>query len=121
MMAGVNFKKCIIHPDAYTAKTPVTTDPNWEDGIFKPRKYCKSIKLDLTQVPVLDDYTFWYFGLHDKNTVEIYRNDIKDVAHLKNRETVVCIDIMTDRDPATWTLWPYSKSKGWLEKITQPI
>lgn len=117
---GINFKRRLVHPNARRQLPPITADASWEDKVkYYPTK--KTITLDLSEVPILDDYEFWYFGLHDESYVEIYRNDIKDVDHLVKRQNTIEIDTVLDREPKTYTLWPVSKSKGWQTKIVRPV
>lgn len=121
MFVGLNFQRKIIHPDSNKKLAPITTDPNWEQNVTPPQVFKKTLTLNLANVPVLDDYDFWYFGLHDKNNVEVYRKDFKESEYLVGRKTDVDIDTMVDREPVTWTLWPVSKSQGWQQKIVHNI
>lgn len=79
-------------------------------------------------VPVVDDYDFWYVGCHDAAGKELCRRDahVADIArHLKSGGDWVdfTYDFVLEagRDPQTFTVWPHSKSQGWLAKITKPI
>lgn len=121
MFAGVNFKKKLIHPEAKKKLPPVTTDPNWEDKVNPPVYFDKTITLDLTDVPVMDDYERWYFGLHNHEYVEIWRQDFVTAEYLTERKNTIHIKATLDHEPKSWTLWPVSKSKGWLQKIVKPI
>jgi hypothetical protein len=121
MFAGFNFKRMIIHPDNNKKLAPITTDPNWEANVVPPQIFKKTIELDLSKVPMLDDYQFWYFGLHDADNLEIYRKDFREKEYLVGRKTTVDIDTTVDRTPVTWVLWPVSASKGWQEKIVGKI
>lgn len=120
LFAGVNFKRRLIHPDVKRQLPPITTDLDWEEKI-KTYPIKKTITLDLSEVPILNDYDFWYFGLHDEHYVEVYRKDIKDYDHLVGRQVTVEIDTVLDHEPKTWTLWPVSKSEGWKTKIVRPL
>lgn len=120
IFAGVNFKRLIIHPRANKQLPPISRDFDWESKI-KRVPFNQTITLDLTDVPVLDDYERWYFGLHNKENIEIWRSDFLEAEYLVDRKNTIHIDTTLDHEPKTWTLWPVSKSKGWLTKITRPI
>lgn len=69
---------------------------------------------------------FWYVGFHDGAEQEIYRQDAhgEELNRLIARnanESVVVRRFRSVRQPATWTVWPYDYSSGWLHKLTLPL
>jgi len=71
-----------------------------------------------------DDYEFFYIGAHNKHGVEIIRRDLsaKEVYnYFKNGNIDYQFKFITAEIPATYTIWPVSKSKGWLDKIVKPV
>lgn len=73
---------------------------------------------------MLDDFDFFYIGAHDADYDEIYREDLvgDDIyKHLKNEWIDFRLIFLADRIPKTYTIWPHSKSKGWLERIIKDV
>jgi hypothetical protein len=70
----------------------------------------------------VDDYGFWYVGVHDARGQEIFRLDA-DPAEIRTLldddapTAVVRRSFESDRDPASWVVWPVSRSRGWLDRI----
>ncbi len=67
------------------------------------------------------DLSFWYIGICDKNRNEIYRRDLppQELAPLAGQQSeieLVC-ELQSGSIPAGWTVWPVSRSLGWLQKI----
>jgi hypothetical protein len=72
----------------------------------------------------MDDYDFFYVGAHDENDDEIFREDLtggKLKKHLSHEWVDYRLIFLSNRIPKTFTVWPHSKSKGWLNKITKPV
>jgi hypothetical protein len=70
----------------------------------------------------LNDPHFWYVGIHDESNTEIFRKDVssKDLPPLLAQNSPYIIiedDVVSDRVPMTWTVWPVSCSQGWLAKL----
>jgi len=71
-----------------------------------------------------DDFDFFYVGAHDADGNEIHRKDWvqPDIDYYIN-ETQEWIDkrfiFLANAIPDTYTIWPHSKSKGWLNKIVR--
>ena len=67
------------------------------------------------------DFSFWYIGVHDEHHNEIYRRDLSraeiDSLPLKGPEMVLVCELQSGSIPAGWTVWPVSRSSGWLKKI----
>ena len=68
-----------------------------------------------------DDFSLWYIGVHDEYQNEIYRRDLSPAElaalTLKQPEIVLVCELQSGSIPATWTVWPVSRSRGWLKKI----
>lgn len=67
------------------------------------------------------DFSFWYIGVHDENENEIYRRDLlpAELESLPRQqpEIVLVCELQSGSIPAAWTVWPVSRSLGWLKKI----
>lgn len=64
---------------------------------------------------------FWYIGVYDESHNEIYRRDLSpaelEPLSLQQPETVLVCELQSGSIPAAWTVWPVSRSQGWLRKI----
>jgi hypothetical protein len=94
---------------------------DWADRILTWRIL---INLDPAAMPpsALIDPFFWYVGIHDRDGEEIHRRDVSEqdlVGLLAGRVSPIVIErqFESTREPLTWTVWPYSRSRGWLERI----
>jgi len=73
-----------------------------------------------------DDYTFFYVGCHDAEGNEIYRKDLQEQEikkHLQHEWIDFRFIFMSDptKKAVTYTIWPHSKAKGWMNKIDKKI
>lgn len=70
------------------------------------------------------DYDFWYVGAHDAEYQEIHRKDLVEheiKKHLQHEWVDYRFIFLADKKPVTYTIWPHSKSKGWLERIVKQV
>jgi hypothetical protein len=121
--AGLSFK----HKRAQDYTTRFQEPPNppmpadWAEAI---RSWRVVAAIDRTALPelALRDPAFWYVGTHDADGQEIYREDLKE-EELQYLVAAGSPRILIERrfeshaEPLTWTVWPFSKSAGWLDKI----
>tara|TARA_B100000700_G_C14380262_1_gene550063 strand:- start:52 stop:510 length:459 start_codon:yes stop_codon:yes gene_type:complete len=125
--AGLNFKLRAVQQHTMNRENPpnpVTwkTDEEWEDTFCT--KSSVNINVPLSDVDQPSDCQFWFVGAHDKSDKEIYRKDMeaKEVEkHIKNNNVSINLDFSSSSKPATWTIWPFSRSKQWMEKLTRKI
>jgi hypothetical protein len=69
------------------------------------------------------DYEFWAVAFHNNKDETIFRKDadadeIKNMMKDPDGYCKVWRDFQTSERPAYWVVWPFSKSKGWCERIT---
>ena len=101
---------------------PVSDENGWQPGVMDPYRY--TISLAPEDLPEVDDIDFWYVGAHDDAGIEIDRQDLDGddlaafVSAPPHRRT---LRFEAATGPATWTVWPHSTSRGWLERITRPV
>ena len=82
------------------------------------------IRLQANQFPAdgWSDFSLWYIGVHDENQNEIYRRDLSqselEPLSLQQPEIVLVCELQSGSIPPAWTVWPVSRSRGWLKKIT---
>jgi hypothetical protein len=95
-------------------------DPNWAEEIYSWLVRIR-IKSDEFPTDAWRDFSFWYIGVHDENHNEIYRRDLspEELEPLSRHQPeieLVC-ELQSGNIPASWTVWPVSRSRGWLRKI----
>jgi hypothetical protein len=122
--SGLNFKKRGVQQytiDNKFAPNPVIEDvEEYEKSFLGIYKHC--IDIGYNQVPE-NDYQFWCVAFENSNGDTIYRqdeteNEIKNKYNDPDGYIKIWRSFHTEEKPAKWVVWPYSKSKGWCEKIT---
>jgi hypothetical protein len=122
--AGINFKKRAVQKftlDNNIAPNPVLYGEEFEKSFLIIFKHC--IDIPYSKVPE-DDYEYWVVACHkggDDNT--LFRKDLlpEEIKRLKNDPDGYCkiwVEFQTDAKPDYWVVWPYSKSKGWCDRMT---
>jgi Glycosyltransferase (GlcNAc) len=120
--AGLSFR--LRRAQDYTSRSEEPPNPkvpaNWEKEIFS---WLIRIRLNREDFPVKgwDDFSFWYIGVQDELGNEVYRRDLSatEVAALPldQPEFVLVCELQSGSIPATWIVWPVSRTLGWLGKI----
>ena len=122
--AGVLFSKRAVQqytidknypPNPYTFKN----EDEWKESFLSIFKHC--IDLDLNRVPE-NDYEFWVVAFHNSKDETLHRHDadINEINRLKldpDNVGKIWREFNTSERPTYWVVWPYSKSKGWCERI----
>jgi hypothetical protein len=124
--AGLDFAELRVQRWTVEARLPPNPPPgpdDWLSGVKEPFRY--TICLEADEVPTADDVDFWYVGAHDESEREVDRQDLdaEGIAELlaegpPYRKTMA---FEAATGPATWTVWPHSKSEGWLPRVTRPV
>jgi glycosyltransferase involved in cell wall biosynthesis len=96
------------------------TEEEWLDSYASIFKHC--IDIGFTQVPE-KDYEFWVVAFHDEKDETLFRKDadINEINMMMNDPDGYCKvwrDFQTVHKPKYWVVWPFSKSKGWCDRIT---
>lgn len=95
-------------------------DNEWKDSFSTIFKHC----IDIThQLVPEDDYEFWVVAFHNSNDETLFRKDAteSEIKNMKNDKDGYCKiwrEFITSAKPSYWVVWPYSKSKGWCDRIT---
>jgi len=95
-------------------------DPDWAQTF---NTWQVQIEVNRASLPsaALDDPAFWYVGIHDHDDLELYRRDVtsSEFDAVVTGQTQIIIERSFDssRLPTKWTVWPKSRSAGWLQKI----
>jgi len=123
--SGLLFSKRAIQQETIDKKYPPNTynyasEEDWMNSFASIFKHC--IDIGYSQVPE-EDYDFWAVAFHDENDETIYRKDAdqNEIKNMKNDPDGYCKvwrEFQTTAKPKYWVVWPYSKSKGWGERIT---
>ena len=110
--------------DNNLAPNPVISDPQeYYDSFLNIFKHC--IDIGYHQVPERD-YDYWVVAFHDKDDNTMYRkdSDVNEISEYFRDPDGYCKvwrEFQTKVKPAYWVVWPYSKNKGWCERITGNI
>jgi glycosyltransferase involved in cell wall biosynthesis len=125
--AGINFKLRAVQQYTLESKTPpnpqrYSDDQDWLDSFCKQQR-CR-ILLGRDEIPKETDCDFWYIGAHNRDGEEIFRQDvtgeeIKCDINVSRWEKVM--EFWCDDAIATWTVWPHSRTKGWLDRISKVV
>tara|TARA_B100001123_G_scaffold443407_1_gene589415 strand:+ start:4055 stop:5326 length:1272 start_codon:yes stop_codon:yes gene_type:complete len=125
--AGLNFKLRAAQQYTLDRKNPPNpvqeeAEDAWIESFCVKNKV--KINIPMSEVDHTDDIKFWFVGAHDNSNKEIYRQDLvaeKINVFAKSGTVNLDLDFMSSSRPHTWTIWPYSKSKQWLTKLTKKI
>jgi hypothetical protein len=128
--AGIHFKKRAIQEETLNNTIPPNnhkkykTEEEWENSFLQIFKHC--IDLPTSKFPE-NDYTFWCVAFERADGSSIYRKDVdfneverllRDAKDPNGDKYIKLWRIFnTPEKPHHWVVWPYSKSKGWGEKI----
>lgn len=74
---------------------------------------------------VLDDIDFCFVGAHDEDGNELHRKDLTGAQFKNYINDSGWIDyrfiFLSSVAPSSYTVWPHSKSKGWLDRVVKKI
>ena len=107
LYAGINFKKCLLHPDTILQKNPPINDISykWNFDIIYYTFTLNIPKIDMTEIMFLGIF------VEDNHGTNLFRQDLTEYIDILN------ISIQTHLKPYKWEFWPYSKTVGWSDKI----
>ena len=84
-----------------------------------------TVKILITEdIDKSDDISFWYVGIQNKNGDELQRRDFDRDFLDKVREQKIDqedFSCYTNDVPYQYVIWPFSKTKGWGERIVRVI
>lgn len=129
--AGMSFKYRGVQQCVLDRKEPIVdykvydSEEEWKASITRSNDIRVLVSTKELKTGV-DDYDFWYLGSHDENNNEIYRKDkteseIKQLLAGKPEWLDFRFIYLSNRIAKTYTVWPHSKSLGWLDKITKDV
>jgi len=123
--SGISFKKRSVQQytlDKGIPPNPVLSDEEYEKSYVRMFKHCIDVGYD--KVPE-KDYEYWVVAFHreGEGDTTLYRKDadINEINRLMKDPDGYCKiwrEFQTSVQPKYWVVWPFSKSKGWCERIT---
>ena len=123
--AGLLFSKRAVQK--YTLEKNYPPNPNYstETEFFASfaEIFDYEIKLDKTNLTE-PDYNFWAVIFHNEKGDEIFRKDADklEIQSLLSKDNIkIKRSFLAYQTPKTWTVWPYTESKTWVEKFTGVI
>ena len=99
------------------------SENDWKESFVKDFEYC--ISVDRSKLPE-NDYEFWVVAFHREGGETLHRQDadINEINFLTREEPQmynICRKFQTAEKPNYYVVWPFSKSKGWCEKIEKKL
>jgi hypothetical protein len=123
--AGVLFSKRAVQRYTLDKKNPPNpynydSEEEWLNSFSSIFKHCIDIYFHM--IPE-DDYEFWVVAFHNEKDETLHRQDAdeNEIRNMKNDPDGYCKvwrEFNTTERPKYWVVWPYSKSKGWCDRIT---
>jgi hypothetical protein len=123
--AGIRFENRSVQQYTIDKQYPPNpydfeNEEDWKNSFSTIFKHCIDITHKL--VPE-DDYEFWVVAFHDSKDETIFRQDAteSEIRNMKSDPDGYCKiwrQFITNIKPTYWVVWPYSKSKGWCDRIT---
>ena len=120
--AGISFgaRKAQIYTMRADEPPNPPMPPAWEEQI-----YTWLVRLAFPAAAVREeaiaDASLWYIGIHDALGNEIYRRDLTRVEvqalPAGQPQIVLVCELQSGSVPASWTVWPLTRSSGWLPKV----
>ena len=124
--AGILFRKKYIHPDTFE-KGHSEDLGHWEyvkPVISKNKKYIVSYTLKRTESIQDESQYCCRIAMLDKNGEVIKVDNLtgKSLDILRRKEEKHMYEVVeTNKVPKSVAIWPYSNSKGWLDRIVKPL
>jgi len=123
--AGLRFETRGIQQETIDKKYPPNTynfetEEEWKESFSTIFKHC--IDVNYASVPE-KDYEFWVVAFHNDKDETLYRkdadiNEINGFFRDPDGYCKVWREFNTTQRPKYWVVWPYSKSKGWCDRLT---
>lgn len=123
LYAGIDFAKRRLHRETVQGLEPPCSyvdDAQWERAFLSD--YRLALRWKIEDIEKCEDYHFIYFGIEDASGNVLFRYDASSTAP----ETQLVSDskevqFSASSAPAKLVIWPVSRSKGWLKKVTYAL
>lgn len=118
--AGVHFATQQIHP-VVKKQSYVESMPDYDNWTSSATKYAFDISIDANEVNQADDLDFCFVGVEDNRGNLLFRHDLRgeELQRYCRNSQLYHIVFEDYREPHVCIIWPYSKSKQWLNKVTK--
>jgi hypothetical protein len=120
-LRGVSDRALLNLPPPEPAEDVV--DERWSARFVRQQRV--RIELSSQDVPSgVDDFDFWYLGAHSTGGHELFRQDLHgaELREFLGRQPPQWeLAFHSAQFVDSWTVWPHSRSRGWLEKITKQV
>lgn len=127
--AGISFKYRGVQQQTLDKKLPpnnfgYNTEDEWKNSMARSNDI--RVLLNKSELgEFLDDYDFFYVGAHNAEGKELYRKDLtkQQIYNYYNHGEWIDYQMifLTTEIPATYTIWPHSESRGWMNKIDRKV
>ncbi len=120
--AGLSFR--LRKGQNYTLRSEEPPNPEASPG-WASEIYPWMVRITIEAVDLapgsLEDPAFWLVAVQDEDGIEIYRRDfpgteLETLTADVPRIVLIC-EFESGIIPVTWTVWPVSRSRGWLQRI----
>jgi hypothetical protein len=96
-------------------------DSNWHESIRRKRGRI-NIELDQVAADALTKAQCWLVSIYDATGIELHRIDLSrevlDIILANHCDSIMLqCEFDSGREPARWSLLPFSYTEGWLERI----
>lgn len=122
--AGLKFETRQMHKQVKNNTFPPITE-DYESGLCNFQKYCINVYKGSITEP---DYEYFVVALLDEEGKDIYRKDadskeIYDLISQSQEDQFIHIwrEYEDVKKAHSWRVWPYSKSKGWCQRMEEKI
>lgn len=123
MYAGIDFARRRLHRETVQGMEPPCSyidDLQWEKAFLSD--YRLQLRWQADDIEKCDDYHFIYFGIEDASGNVLYRYDAPSTSPETRGETQSKeVKFSAAGKPAKLVLWPVSRSRGWLKKVTYAL
>jgi hypothetical protein len=121
--AGINFGSRRLHKETVQGLEPPCTyvdEHHWEKAFLSDYRLAMEWKVE--DIEPCDDYQFIYFGIEDESGNVLYRYDAA-ASSPETRRLNQCKEVQFSAasKPAKLVVWPVSRTKGWLKKVTYTL
>ena len=126
--AGIEFASRGVHPHTIANGVPPDPDQRLPDDEWRRSlvtSHCADVFVHRAAL-AHDDCHMWSVFANAEDGTELFREDyLRDrVDHFLTTQSGemihFCIAFFDRRRPYTWTVWPYSQKRGWLERVCEP-
>ncbi len=125
--AGISFQHRRVQDDTRCHRPPPNppVDPAWPRRVHR-RRIEIAVSRGALAGAAVDDPAFWYVGVHAADGRELLRRDATPAELsplLRNgaRSIRLTREVESEATPATWTVIPFSASRGWTDPIVGEV